>query len=595
MKSREASPFRSLVVVLFLGIVQGCAPESPAARTPPSYPQVARSSEGVVSAAQPLAAEAGAEILLAGGNAADAAVAAAFAVSVVEPSMNSIGGRAQILLRRPDGSFRGIDATTQAPASYDPETAPQASYGYPTVGVPGALAGLALLLEEEGTMTLSQVMEPAIRLAREGFELLPGEAARHGAGAQQLREFDGSRASYLDESGEARSAGALFRQPELAQTLQLIAEQGPDVFYRGEIAEMIAADVQARGGAVTRESLAAYRALDAKVVRGSYRGLELVGTDLPASGAVTIGILHVLERFDVASLDREDWAALVGAVAGRVFAERAEARSGQSGAAGLEFMTDKDWAGRIAAEIELPGLRRAASLEPGTRRRRGAVSGDATPVQPAAGRSDTDWTGDAWGPLSDHTTHLSTGDGEGMYVALTQTIGPNLGSKVATPGLGFLYAATLGGYLGPMEPGARAASSISPLMVVRDGEPILVLGAAGGIRIISAVVQAVLRVVDQGMSLPDALAAARVHPTENGIAMETSPEIGWTDEDVREVEALGINVETVGRAGAFGRIHAIWIDPETGESVGVADADWEGAAVAPAMLSGRKDEAAGQR
>jgi len=192
-----------------------------------------------------------------------------------------------------------------------------------------------------------------------------------------------------------------------------------------------------------------------------------------------------------------------------------------------------------------------------------------------------DWEDDAWGPSHGHTTHLSASDGNGMYVSLTQTIGPNLGSKVATPGLGFLYAATLGGYLGRMEPGERARSSISPLMVLRDGEPVLVLGAAGGARIISAVVQAVLRVVDQGMSLPDALAAARVHPIDGGIAMETSPGIGWTPEVVAEIESWGMEVEEVEREGAFGRIHGIWVDAQTGHSVGVADPDWEGAAIVP--------------
>ena len=155
------------------------------------------------------------------------------------------------------------------------------------------------------------------------------------------------------------------------------------------------------------------------------------------------------------------------------------------------------------------------------------------------------WEDSAWGPPDSHTTHLSAADDGGMYVSLTQTIGPNLGSKVATPGLGFLYAATLGGYLGYMEPGERARSSISPLMVVQDGEPVLVLGAAGGARIISAVVQAVLRVVDQGMTLPDALAAARVHPIDDGIAMETSPVIGWTPEVVAEVESWGMEVQAV--------------------------------------------------
>lgn len=536
--------------------------------------QVARTSGGVVVAAQPLAAEAGAQMLRRGGNAADAAVAAAFAVSVVEPSMNSIGGRTQILLRLPDGTVAGIDATTQAPATYDPETAPQASYGYPTVGVPGAVAGLTRLLREHGTLPLDEVMAPAIELAGKGFRLLPGEAARHAAGAQQLAEFEGSRNHFLTRSGEVRKAGDLFLQPYLAATLAAISAGGADAFYRGPIAERIAADMAVHGGAVTTEALGEYRALDAPVVRGSYRGFELVGTDIPASGAVTIGILHILEHFDMSALDADTWAGLVGTAIARAFEERAAARS--EGARDLAFMTGKAWAAGIAASIDVPGaVRRAAA----------SVSGRATTSLVAshetrAGRAMADWDTGAWGPADGHTTHLSAADADGMYVALTQTIGPNLGSKVVTPGLGFLHAATLGGYLGHMEPGERARSSISPLMVLRDGQPVLVLGAAGGARIISAVAQAILRVVDQGMTLPEALAAARVHPIDGGVAMETSPGIGWAAADVAEVESWGMVVEGVEREGAFGRIHGIMAYPATGEVVGVADPDWEGAAIA---------------
>lgn len=573
---KMTSGHRWIVGLVALLGVWACAGE-PASVTNEVYGdgQVARSGGGVVVAAQPLAAEAGAQMLRRGGNAADAAVAAAFAVSVVEPSMNSIGGRTQILLRLPDGTVAGIDATTQAPSNYDPETAPQASYGYPTVGVPGAVAGLTRLLDEYGTLPLAEVMAPAIELAGKGFRLLPGEAARHAAGARQLAEFEGSRAHFLNRSGESRNAGDLFLQPYLAATLTAIARGGADAFYRGPIAERIVNDMAAHGGAVTAGSLARYRALDAPVVRGSYRGYELVGTDIPASGAATIGILHILEHFDMGALDADSWAGLVGTVVARTFEERAAARS--EGARDLAFMTAKEWAAGIAASVQVPGA---------VRRGAGAASGGVakdrvlSPGGTHGGETMSDWDTRSFGPEDGHTTHLSAADAAGMYVALTQTIGPNLGSKVATRGLGFLYAATLGGYLGHMEPGERARSSISPLMVLRDGRPVLVLGAAGGARIISAVVQAVLRVVDQGMTLPDALAAARVHPIDGGIAMETSPVIGWAAEDVAEVESWGMVVQEVEREGAFGRIHGIWVDPATGEVVGVADPDWEGAAIA---------------
>ena len=581
--------WRAACAVALLGVWSCGAEDSMPRGEALAAPQVASSMDGVVVAAQPLAAEAGAKMLREGGNAADAAVAAAFAVSVVEPSMNSIGGRTQILLRLPDGSFAGIDATTQAPDTYDPETAPQASYGYPTVGVPGSVAGLTRLLREHGTLSLDEVMAPAIELAEDGYRILPGEAARHRAGADQLAEFEGSRAHFLTADGETHAAGDMFVQPELAATLRTIASGGADPFYRGSIAERIAADMEAHGGAVTLQSLADYEALDAPVVHGSYRGYDLVGTDIPASGAVTIGILHILEHFDMGALDHDTWAGLVGTAVARAFTERAAARG--SGAGDLAFMTDRDWAAGVAADLEVPGaVRRAAVADPANAPARVAVAvppdipaGVAMAVPPdiPAGVTMADWDTAGWGPSHGHTTHLSAADGNGMYVALTQTIGPNLGSRVATPGLGFLYAATLGGYLGYMEPGERARSSISPLMVVRDGEPVLVLGAAGGARIISAVVQAVLRVVDQGMSLPDALAAARVHPIDGGIAMETSPGIGWGPEVVAEVESWGLEVQEVEREGAFGRIHGIWVNGETGEVVGVADPDWEGAAIVP--------------
>ncbi len=577
----------SWALTLLSGACAGPEPQAPpvAEERPP---QVATSDAGMVVAAQPLAAEAGAMILRAGGNAADAAVAAAFAISVVEPSMNSIGGRTQILVRRADGSMAGIDATTQAPAGYDPDTAPQASYGYPTVGVPGAVAGLARLLREEGTMTLAEVMAPAIELAAEGFALLPGEASRHLAGRGQLLEFEGSRNHFLTPSGETRAAGEIFRQPDLAATLRLIAEGGEDAFYHGPIADRIVADMEAHGGAVTAAALADYEALEAGIVRGSYRGFELVGTDTPASGAVTIGILHILEHFNVAALDDDSWAALVGMAIQRAFAERARPDANGRRPAKLDFMTDKAWAAEVAAGIEVPDAARVASApnhNPGE-------GYGVTPPASAAARAPQETAQPTGAPAlghtlpgeassNSHTTHLSTADGRGMFVALTQTIGPNLGSKVATPGLGFLHAATLGGYLGRMEPGERARSSISPLMVLQNGEPVLVLGAAGGARIISAVVQAVVRVVDHGMTLPDALAAPRVHPVEGGIAAETSPGIGWTPEVIAEIESWGIEVEEEEREGAFGRIHGIRIDPETGRMTGVADPDWEGAAIVP--------------
>jgi gamma-glutamyltranspeptidase/glutathione hydrolase len=169
-----------------------------------------------------------------------------------------------------------------------------------------------------------------------------------------------------------------------------------------------------------------------------------------------------------------------------------------------------------------------------------------------------------------------------MFVSLTQTLGPSMGSKVVTPGLGFLYASTLGGYLSSIEAGVRARSNISPFMVLRDGQVVLVLGAAGGSMIPPAVVHAVTRVVDFGMSLPEALAAPRVAFGGGGYTAETSPDIGWTDEELAQMRALGIQIEEEPRTGGFGRVHGIQYDATTGTWIGAADPDWEGTARGPA-------------
>lgn len=569
-------------LALSLVLLWGCGGTA-STRVEPTTDQVARSSLGMVVAAQPLATAAGVEMLERGGNAADAAVAAAFAVSVVEPSMNSIGGRTQILVRTGEGSFHGIDATTQAPGTYDPDTAPQAGYGYPTVGLPGAVAGLTRLLDEHGSLPLATVMEPAIRHASEGFTLLPGEAARQASAAEQLRESEGASLYYLKPDGSPYQAGDHLVQNDLAMVLRRIASGGADAFYRGEIAEAMAGDIVDAGGHVTADALAGYRAEDARVVRGSYRGHDLVGTFTPAAGAMTIGILQIIENFDMAGADEATWAAVVGQALALGF----EAARTHRGPDAWQLLTSREWAREQAERVRLPVAAAAMTWTPADAGAPAWVTGDRTVIPTRARTAATYLPGpDDRG----HTTHLSTADAGGMAVALTQTIGPAMGSKIATPGLGFLYAATLGGYLGRLEPGERARSNISPFMVLDGGDPMLVLGAAGGARIVSAVVQAVCRVIDRGLSLPEALAAARLHPmqgslnspgSESGFQMETSPEIGWSPDAIAELRRLGFAVREVPRAGAFGRIHGMSYDAATSSWTGAADPDWEGSAAAP--------------
>ncbi|MBT8395432.1 MAG: amidohydrolase family protein [Gemmatimonadetes bacterium] len=532
-----------------------------AQEAPAFHLQVDRSPHGMVSTAQPLATWAGVQILEAGGNAADAAVAAAFAIAVVEPTMNSIGGRTQILVRLPSGGIRGIDATTQAPSTYDSETAPRAGYGYAVIGVPGAVAGLVRLQAEFGTLPLETVMEPAIRFAREGFPVNWVVAGQFLEAVGEASEFEGTRGTYLKPDGSAYREGEILFSGDLARTLETISKREGEDFYRGEIARRMSNDILANGGFVTMESLDAYRAEDAVVVTGSYRGLDLVGTYVPSAGALVIEALHILETFDLASMAPAERAvhvaeALELAVRDRRLHGPVEMAT---------RLTSKAWAVERAREIRMGSLPDTPTTVDSPR-----ISRDEEKVAE---------TLDGWGETG-HTTHLSTADADGMMVALTQTLGPNMGSKVVTPGLGFLYASTLGGYLGSFGPGGRAWSNIAPFMLLKDGSPYLVLGAAGGGDIPVSIVNAIVHHVDGGLPFPQAVEAPRVGPALGArMEMEVHPGAGWSPGVVEDVEAMGFEVVRETDTGDFGRIHGIRYHSETGLWEGVADPDWGGSAL----------------
>ena len=551
-------PYRNYLIFAVLPILIALSAVTAASQ---SLRQSGQSNAGMVSAAHPLATDVGVAILELGGNAADAAVAAGFAVAVVEPTMNSIGGRNQILIRTPDGEFHGIDGTTQAPWDYDYDTAPQASYGYPVIGVPGALAGLLKLHEEHGSLPLGTLMVSAIALAQNGFRVLPQDATRQASGLAQAREFPGTIDAYYRGGENGYRAGELLVQPDYAKTLRLIASEGREVFYEGEIATKMAADLAANGSAVTLEAFNDYVAEDSRIVRGSYRGYELVGMGIPAAGVLSIQALQIMENFEPSSMSEAEWFAVTGQALS--LASRELRVLGTDTAAARA--TSKDWANQLVRQVASPN--------------------NSAPTTDSNSLPTLEDRGDLFGG---HTTHLSTADENGMFVSLTQTLGPNMGSKVVTPGLGFLYASTLGGYLGRMEPGERARSNICPFIVLKDGEVILVLGAAGGGMIPPAIVHAITRVIDFGMSLPQALAEPRVVAARGGgYSAETSPGIGWTTPELEEMRDLGIEVAETARTGAFGRVHGIQFDPVTKTWTGAADPDWEGTARGPTMVRRR--------
>ena len=523
--------------------------------------QYSKSTEGMVSSANPLATAAGKEILEQGGNAADAAVATAFALAVVEPEMSGLGGRLQAIIRTGSGDLHGIDATTQAPMTYDPKTAPQAKYGYAVIGIPGVVAGLTKLNKDYGSLPLKVLMAPAIKYAEEGINLLPGQAMRHAGYAKMLLESEGAK-QYFIRSNDTVTYGSndLLVQKDLAKTLKMIAENGPDAFYKGEIAEKMVADIAEHNGAVTMESLADYEALDSKILSGSYRGHEVYGLWMPSFGAITIEILQILENLPMGQYTDAEWASAIYQAIKIAYEDRFKQISMADGKYLLdvgEHLIEKEYAKEQAQRIQIGVPAEASILE---------------------------YKQEKYLAYSDklsHTTHLSVADKNGMVVSLTQSLGPLLGSRVATPGLGFLYAATLGGYLGPMQPGQRAASHISPMILTTGGEAYMGIGAAGGARINSAIIQVISRVVDQNLNLYEALEAARVHPLKEGLAIETHDSMAWHPDDLQFLRDNGFLLEEVALAFKFGRVHAVM--KEGDKWVGAADPDGEGAARGPDM------------
>ena len=450
--------------------------------------QINSSKYGVVATADPLATQAGVRMLELGGNAVDAAVAAAFVLSVVDPSMSGIGGRAVLLLRTADGKFHGIDGATQVPKSFEPTDKQLPDFGYGTIGVPGALAAYSRALKEFGTLPLHLVLQPAIEFAEKGF-ILPFSTID-----ERLMEFPGSRENFLKPDGSPFLVGQHFVQKELASTLRRIAEQGVEVFYKGEIAKAIVLDMQKNGGFVSSSDLANYRARTLSIVNGNYRGFKLVGTGSPPSGYMLIEALHIMEHFDLKAIDTAGWSILLCRALKRARQDR-DTLPGTP-----EFRETQMVSKALAADraIELSLMKPIEHISPMT------GEGEQT-----------------------HTSHLSVVDKEGMIVAMSQSLGPGFGSRVVTPGLGFLYARTMQSNKANI-PGSRPRLSQSPFMVLKNGEPFLALGAAGGNRIPSAILNVVSRLIDRGDDIASAMRNPRVHDGNGCPSLENTGSLIFT-------------------------------------------------------------------
>jgi gamma-glutamyltranspeptidase/glutathione hydrolase len=512
-------------------------------------PGHARAAAGTVATVHPLGTDAGIQALRRGGNAVDAAVAAALTLGVVDGRNAGIGGGCFILIRLADGKLVAIDGRETAPAAAtrdmylrdgkpDPElslTGPLAS------GVPGALAAYDCAVRQYGRLSMRQLLLPAAEIAEQGFPLQPAYAASLKREAEKLARFEGSRSALLKPDGSPYQPGEILKQPDLARTYRAIAEQGTDWFYRGPLARDVGKWMADSGGLLTAEDFAGYRVRQREPVTTTYRGYTIVGFPPPSSGGVHVAqILNILEPFDLKTLYERDPALFYHVVAEAMklaFADRAYWLGDPDFADVPRGLVDKQYAAGLARRISLDAV---------------------TPV-PTHGEP-LRWQQDHFGK---HTTHVAAADRDGNWVAITATVNTGFGSKVIVPGTGVIlnnemddFSAAVGaanafGLLGAeanaIAPGKRPLSSMSPTVVLRDDRPILTLGAAGGPKIITHVVMTILYHLDLGMDLAAALAAPRVHhqwrPDELLVEKSLDPAI------VARLEKLGHQVKRTDSLG----------------------------------------------
>ena len=503
-------------------------------------------SNSIISSPHPLASEAGKLIFSKGGNAFDAAVAASFTLSVVEPSMSGIGGRLQVIYKQANGNILGIDGTTQIPQDFEDNDKELPSFGYKTIGIPGVVAGLIKLHEENGNLDLKTVMQPAIKIAEEGFFVLPGGIKRFQSEKEKLKLFEGSSLYFLDSIGESFKDGHLLVQKDLANTLRIISENGKKGFYEGEIAQKIVHDIQSNGGFISLNDLKNYKALESEILTGEFNDYQIHTLNLPSYGSITINMIQTFDNLSIN--DEKDWTIKVSSAV----EESYRYRPYQSNIDSVRSILSKETAKRIADKIESTNMVIAYNNE--------VKKFDYQDI------------------ALDHTAHLTTSDKYGNVVSLTQTLGPNMGSKVATKGIGFLYAVTmgpyLGGYLGQDKPGDRSSSHISPTLFTNNNEVILALGAAGGNKIPVAINQVAYRYLKQKLKLYDALIMPRTYMFESPRYVEAHIGIDMFNDDIYYPEIF--NVEKIRQEGYFGRVHAVALDTLNNKWIGAADPDWEG-------------------
>ncbi len=551
---RHAPAVLLTALVVLTGCRAGISRPEPASRFPDAWRfpagagEAASAPNAMVASESRLASEAGLEMLRRGGNAVDAAVATGFALAVTYPEAGNIGGGGYMVIRLADGRTAAMDYREQAPQAASRDMFLDAGgtltdksvIGHLAAGVPGAVAGMAAALAQFGTLPLSTVLEPAIRLARDGFVV---DSAFHRAlvnDQELIKRFAG--ADVFFPNGQPLAIGATMRQPALARTLAAIAAGGARAFYQGWIADSVEAEMRRSGGIMTRADLARYRAALRVPIQTTYRGYTLIAMPPSSSGGVTMAeSLNLMETFE--RTPEYGSAAYFHRLAGafqRAFIDR-NARLGDPDFIDVPtaLLTSKEYARQLSTTMT--DARAVPTLE--------------LPPAPASR------------PLREgnETTHYSVVDANGNAVSTTTTINSLFGSGAYVPGAGFFlnnemddFAAQPGqanqfglvqGEANAVAPGKRMLSAMSPTIVLdRDGRLLMVTGARGGPRIITTTAQVILNVLDHGMSLTDAMRAPRIHhqALPDRIAHEAN---GMRPEVVDSLRAMGHTLEVGPAAG----------------------------------------------
>ena len=518
-------------------------------------------SRGMVASHNQLSSEIAAEILAKGGNAIDAGAALGFALAVTLPRAGNIGGGGFMLVHVAAlGRTIAIDFRESAPAAARQDMFFDASgnvaldktyrFSHKSSAVPGSVAGLAHIVENYGSMTLAEVLEPAIKLARDGIEVtydLAADLAR----SQRLKNNPASLRKFYKPDGSNYEVGELWKQPDLAWTLSEIAEHGIDAFYSGSVAKKIVADMEAHNGLITMQDLADYKVVEREPVRGSFRGYEIAAMPAPSSGGThVIQMLNILENFPLAKMGPEsaDTLHIMAEAMKFSYADRSKYLGDPDFVeVPTEILVSKKYASDIAAKISMEHALTSDEIAPGK-------------------LSIYE---------SDETTHYSVVDDEGNMVGNTYTLMFTFGSGVVIEGTGILMNNNMGnftlrsdipdafGLMGSennlIRPNRRPVSSMSPVLVSKNGQPIMMTGSPGGSKIISANMQMVLNVVEFGMNIADAAVAPRIHHQWKPDVLEI--ESGISPDTVSRLIDRGQNINFSQRSAGMGSLQTVmWQD-----------------------------------